>query len=318
VFVLSGLGSTLFLDSLIHKDRRRTLACAATIGCWLVSFGVCYLTMLRHLGTNHYLLDYWAGHFISLPPSSAGDLAWLAGHLSGFIDFPGGLGGSEVKAGGLAAAFFLVGLGSLFRERWTVAAAIAAPAFFTLVASGLHKYPFAGRLLLFLVPLLLLGVARGAWAVAEAVRSTLPFARVVMLGMLLAAPAVETYQQLRRPLRCEQLTPVLEEIRQQWQARDVVYLYWGAIPAYDFYSRDQLFVPGRVVKGTEYHDQQRTGYRDELRLFAGEPRVWLVFSHRHQAEESLVKAYAEGLGECRQEVHHPGANAFLFDFSQAR
>jgi 4-amino-4-deoxy-L-arabinose transferase-like glycosyltransferase len=316
VFVLGSIGAALFVDCLFMRDRHRILACLATIGCWLVSFGVCDLTTLRHLGMNQYLLDYWAGQFCPLPPTSMGDIAWLAGHLSSFIEFPGGLGGTDVKAGGLAASFFLVGLLAFSRERWPMAIALIAPAFLALIASGLHKYPFAGRLLLFLVPLLLLGVARGAWAVMVALRSTLPVAGLIVSGMLLLAPAVETYQQLRRPLRNEQLTLAMEDVRQQWQTGDKVYLYYGAIPAYTFYTRDHPFVPD-VLMGTEYR-ANRTGYRDELRKLAGEPRVWLIFSHRHQAEESLLQAYAEGLGECRQKISHPGATVFLFDFSASR
>jgi hypothetical protein len=313
VFVLGALGTALFLDCLAMKDRPRLLAFAATIGCWLVSFGICYVTTLRHLGTNQYLLDYWAGHFFTLPPASAGDISWLASHLSNFVEFPGGLGGTEVKAGGLAGTLFLVGLFVILRERWPVVIALVGPAFLAILASGFHKYPFAGRLLLFLVPFLILGVARGAWAVAEGLWSPLPIASVIVVGILLLAPAVETYQQMRRPPRYEQITYVLEDVRQQWQPGDKVYLYYGAVPAYTFYTRHQPFVPN-VVKGTEYRGN-RTGYRDELRNLAGEPRVWVIFSHRHQAEESLLRAYAEGLGECRQEIHQPGATAFLFDFS---
>jgi hypothetical protein len=316
VFILGSVGTALFVDSLVMKDRRRVLACVATIGCWLASFGVCYITCLRHLGMNQYLLDYWAGHFLTLPPTSVGDLAWLVSHFSNFVDFPGGLGGTEIKASGLATAFFLIGLFLMFRERWPVAFALIAPAFFALLASGFHKYPFAGRLLLFLVPLLLLGVARGAWAVASALKPSLPIANLVGIGILVLAPAIETYEQIQRPLRYEQITLVLDDVRQKWEPGDKVYLYYGAIPAYSFYTLDRPFVPD-VMKGTEFRGK-RTGYRDELRKLAGNPRVWIIFSHRHAAEESLLKAYAEGLGECREEIHQPGATAFLYDFSASR
>lgn len=316
VFVLGSVGTALFLDCLAMKDRRRTLACAATIGCWLASFGICYITCLRYLGTNQYLLDYWAGHFLSLPPTSLGDLAWLVSHFSNFVDFPGGLGGTELKASGLATAFFAIGLFLIFRERWPVAFALIAPAVFALLASGLHKYPFAGRLLLFLVPLLLIGVARGTVAVAAALRPSLPIGSFIVVGILVLAPAVETFQQIRRPLRYEQITEILDDVRARWQPGDKVYLYYGAIPAYTFYTLDRPFVPD-VMKGTEFREQ-RTGYRDELRKLAGNPRVWVIFSHRHAAEESLLKAYAESLGECRQELHRPGANAFLFDFAASQ
>lgn len=311
-FVLGGIGTALFADAAVARDRRRVLACASTIGCWLASFGLCYVTTLKHLGTNQYLLDYWAGHFLPLPPTTPGDLAWLADHFFGFFAYPGGLAGTEVKAAGVAAVLFLIGVAAFARDRWPVAVALVVPAVLALVASGVHKYPFAGRLLLFLVPLMLLAVARGAWVVAEALRPSRPLAVVLLLGLLFLAPLVETYQQIRRPARHEQLTDVLDDLKGRLRPGDKVYLYYGGVPAFTFYTRDNPF-PAAVTFGNEHRDG-RTGYRDELRKLAGEPRVWVVFSHRHRAEESLLLAYSESLGECLEEIRHPGATAFLFDF----
>ena len=96
-FVLGGIGTSLFLDAIAARDRRRALACAATIACWLASFGLCYLVSLRQLGNNQYLLDYWASHFLPLPPTGQGDLLWLADHFFTFLAYPGGLGGTEIK-----------------------------------------------------------------------------------------------------------------------------------------------------------------------------------------------------------------------------
>src|SRR5262249_61869012 len=100
---------------------------------------------------------------------------------------------------------------------WPLAVALVLPAVLALLASGVHKSPFAGRLLLFLVPLGMLGVGRGAWMVAAALWTRLPVAAVVLLGILVAAPTVEAYQELRRPARYEQLEGVLEGVRAEWQ-----------------------------------------------------------------------------------------------------
>jgi hypothetical protein len=311
-FVLGGIGTALFADALVARDRARIRASVLTIGCWVVSFGVCYFCFLKQLGMNQYLLDYWAEHFLPLPPKSPGDVNWILDHYFAFFVSPGGLSGGEYKVGGIAAALFLVGVGLFCRERWPVAVAIVVPAVLTLLASGLHKYPFAGRLLLFYVPLMLLAVARGGWAVASALRPTLPLASAGLLGLLVFAPVVETYQQTRKPVRQEQLTEVLHDLRGRVQPGDKVYLYWGGVPAFHYYTRHNPF-PVPVVVGKE-HDEERTPYRDDLRQFAGEPRVWVVFSHRHRAEESLLRAYSESLGECQESILRPGATAFRYDF----
>lgn len=316
VFVLGGIGTALLLEPLLKKDRARFLAAAATVGCWLASFAACFLLFLKNLGNNQYLLTYWDGHFLPLPPKSPGDLAWLLDHFFAPFAYPGGVGGTEIRAGGIAAVLFVVGVWGLAKERWPVAVAVVLPGMFALLASGLHKYPFAGRLLLFLVPLMLLGVARGAWMVAAAVRTAQPVAAVALLGVLLAAPTLEAYQELRRPMRYEQLAPVLDDVREAWRPGDRMYVYYGAAPAFTFYTRGVPFPADAVVMGTEARGD-RTEYRGQLAVLKGSPRVWVVFSHRHQHEESVVRAYAEGLGRCERAVHAPGAAAYLFDFTAA-
>lgn len=315
-FVLGGIGTALLAEAAFKKDRTRFLAAAATAGVWLASFATCYLLFLRHHGGNQYLLDYWTGHFLPLPPRSPGDFAWLMDHFFAPFTYPGGLGGTEIRAGGIAAVLWIVGVRAMWRENRTVAAAVVLPAAFALLASGLHKYPFAGRLLLFLVPLMLLGVARGAAAVVSALRSPQPLAAVVVLGVLVAAPCLEAYQELRRPMRYEQLAPVLDGVRREWQPGDRMYVYYGAAPAFTFYTRADPFPAGSVTLGAEGR-KDRLEYRGQLLPLKGSPRVWLVFSHRHKHEDSDIRAYAEGLGRCERVISGAGAAAYLFDFTAA-
>lgn len=312
VFVLGGIGSALLIHALAAKDRTRFLAAAATVATWLVSFAVCYVLFLKQLGQSKYLLDYWNGHFLPLNPALI--VTWLLDHYFAVFAYPGGLGGTEIRAGGIAAALFAIGVWGFGKERWPIALALVLPAVLAVGASGVEKYPFSGRLLLFLVPLLVIGVARGAWMVGSALRPTVPFAAVVLLGILTAAPALETIQEFRRPLRYEQISPVLDTVRGEWQTGDRMYVYYGAIPAFHFYTRANPFPAEAVTLGTEASDD-RLIYRDEMAAYRGQSRVWVVFSHRHKDEESLVRAYAESHGKCVKVVRQPGAAAYLFDFS---
>lgn len=313
-FVLGGIGTALLAEAVVSRNRSWFVSAALTVGCWLVSFGVCYLVSLRQLGGNQYLLDYWNGHFLPLPPKSLGDIAWLLDHFFTFFAFPGGLGGTEIRAGGIAAVLFVVGVVGFWRDRWPLAVAVVLPGVFALLASGVHKYPFAGRLLLFLVPLMVLGVARGGWMIAAVLRPKLPIACWALLGVLVAAPTVESFQELRRPARFEQLEPVLDRVRGEWQAGDRMYVYYGARPAFLYYTRDGGFPTDAVMFG-ESARENRTEYREQLAKLHGQRRVWLVFSHRHKDEELIIRVYAEGLGRCVRAVDGNGAAAYLFDFS---
>jgi len=315
-FILGGIGTALLADAILDKNRTRFLAAAATVACWLISFAACYLLCLKNLGNNQYLLNYWDGHFLPLPPKSPGDAAWLLDHFFAPFAYPGGLGGTEIRAGGIAAVFFLIGMASLGKRNWRIAIAMILPGLLALLASGLHKYPFAGRLLLFLTPIMVLGVAEGAYRVVAALARPLPIAAALFLGVLMAAPALETYQELRRPMRSEQLQPILMQVRGAWQTGDRMYVYYGALPAFTFYTREAPFPANAVTAGTETRKNEAE-YREQLLPYQGQPRVWLVFSHRHHHEESTILTYAEGLGRCERVIRGEGAAAMLFNFAAA-
>jgi hypothetical protein len=305
-FVLGGIGGALLLHAATARDRARFRAAALTVGCWLASFGACYLLCLKQLGGNAYLTGFWSDHFL---PLSAGAVAWTADHFVSFFTLPGGFGGPLVPLGGLAAVLALVGLREFARERWPVAVALAVPAALVLFASALHKYPFGGRLVLFLVPASVLLVAQGAWALYEAARERNRFAAVSLLALLVGANAWQSLDSLRRPARAEQLKSALDDARPAMRPGDRVHVYYGAAPAFDFYTRGRPLPAGCVTIGREHRDDP-AGYRAELSALRG--RVWVVFSHPHGQEEALFRAVLDGRGACEREVRRPGAAVWLY------
>ncbi len=308
-FVLGGIGTALLLQALVARDRTRFVAAALAVATWLVSFGACYLICLRQLGGNKYLTDYWTEHFMPLPPTKIGDLAWIADHLVAFFTMPGGFGGDLIPLGGFAAFLALVGLREFARERWPVAVALAGPVVFLLLASGLQKYPFGGRLLLFLIPFSVLLVARGTAAVYDAAREKNRFAAVMLLVLVVGSAAWLTQDALRRPARQEQLAPVLEKMRTEMKPGDRVYVYYSAVPAFTFYTRDR-HLPAEVTFGDEYRDNAAAGYRAELNRLRG--RVWVIYSHPHKHEETMLRAMLDSRAPCERTIKEKGASAWLY------
>ena len=308
-FVLAGIGTALLIHALVERDRTRFLAAGLTVACWLVSFGVCYVLCLKQLGGNKFLTDYWTDHFMPMPPVAPGDLAWIADHLIAFFTTPGGFGGDLVPLGGFAAFLALVGVREFARERWPVAVALAAPVAFLLFASGLQKYPFGGRLLLFLIPSAVVLVARGAGVVVDAVREKNRFAALALILLLIGGAAWETSAVIRRPLRNENIRPVLDQMRAEMQPGDRVYVYYSAIPAFTFYTRDGQFPAEAVTLGNE-HRNDPTGYRTELNQLRG--RVWVVFSHPHKQEETMIRSMLDGRVPCERTIKERGASAWLY------
>ncbi|HEY1190607.1 MAG TPA: hypothetical protein VGE74_23440 [Gemmata sp.] len=309
-FVLGGIGTALLARGAVARNWGAVRATGATIAVWLVSFAGCYFLCLKQLDNNAYLTGYWSGHFLALPPKGLGDAAWLVDHLVAFFTAPGGFGGPRVPLGGFAAALALIGLRVFARERWPVALALTVPVALVLLASGLQKYPIGGRLMLFMAPFAVLLVARAGWAVCEALAEKNGFAARVLLVLLVAAPLWESVEVLRKPPRAEQLAPVLDQVRASFRPGDRVFVYYGAVPAFRFYTRPHPFPADSVTLGAE-HRADPTAYRSELAGLRG--RVWLVVSHRHGDEEARLLAVLDGRGARRAEVRHPGAAAYLYE-----
>jgi hypothetical protein len=308
-FVLGGLGSALLVKELVARDRAKFVSIALVVGAWLVSFAACYVLCLKQLSANDYLTGYWADHFV---PRSLGAASWLADHFIALFELPGGFGAPAVPLAGFAALLALVGLVEFARESRWLALALVGPVLFLLCAAALQKYPFGGRLALFVVPFAVLLVARGASALYEAARPNNRLAAVGLLALLVGAGAWQAAEALRRPARSEQLAPVLDRVRAELRPGDRVYVYYSSVPAFNFYTLNGA-LPATVELGTEHRDNP-TGYRDEVARLRG--RVWVIFSHPHKHEETLLRTLFDARGPRLRELKDRGAVAWLYELPE--
>jgi hypothetical protein len=209
---------------------------------------------------------------------------------------PGGLNGGEFGLAGLAGLCFLVGCFSLYRDDRRLLVAVAVPLLLCLLASGLKKYPFAGRLLLFAVPLLLVGVAHGLMTLADRLGRWRRGAGAVAVGVLFVGPAYETYVLVKKPLHAEDVREVMARAHAEWRDGDRLYVYYGAVPTFCHYH-PRFPLPADAVRfGAENRGGDPRRFRDELRAFAGRPRVWVLLAHRQPTDEAAIRAYLDGMG----------------------
>lgn len=182
VFVLGGVGITLALAALVKKQWTRLGILAACYASWLVSFAVFFTTSLQTLGENQQLESSWMrkGTFMPLPPASLSDLEWFP------VTFLKVFSNPVASPFPFAAALvFIVGCVALFKKNKTHLLMVTAPLLLTLLASGLHKYPFGRRLLLFSLPLMLIVLVSGIEFVVERARRYALLIGLLLVEMLL-------------------------------------------------------------------------------------------------------------------------------------
>jgi hypothetical protein len=307
VFVLGGLGLVL----LANAERRAT---GLTVAAWAASFAAVSAVHLRHVTGSRFLSEYWSGHFLPVSPSV---VEWLVERTIELFQTAGGYGGDLFEAAGLAAVVAAVGCVALVRNgrRWQFGA-IGAVVGLTLLASAVQLYPFGGRLLLFLTPLTTLLVASGAIGLSDALANWPRPAGWIVLGVVVAAPITQLIHELRHPPRCEEMPAALAFVRERWREGDRVYVYngrsdTGAGPAFRYYTRSEPLPPDAVVLGGE-HRGDGLKYRDEVFALPRPGRVWVLFSHRHRDEESVIRAYFDTIGERGEILTRTGAAVYEY------
>lgn len=322
VFVLVGIGATISIALMLRKDWARFARVSFVGLCWLASLTVCYIVALRKLAGDGELLSYWNANFMPLPPRSVADFKWLVDSFFEFFNTSAGL-----KFSGLAALVFILGSISMFRKSAERLFLLLSPAVLTLLASGLHKYPFGGRLTLFLVPPVLLLMAEGAEALRSSANSSLPAIGVLLITLLLLDPGTYVLNHFAKPHTAiaqpgvmfpEEIKPVVAYVRNHERPGDLVYIFYGAEPAFDYYAERQGFPQDNVEIGTAAGSDPRV-YESDLDRLRGR-RVWVILSHIRGVgaqESKYIEFYLGSLGPRLDSLSATGAEAYLYDLRNA-
>ena len=311
VFVVAGIGLAWLWVAAREHDRSALIRVAIFGVVASCSFILSYLTSLRYLVRDHLLMEYWNGAFVPMPPFSLSAIWWYINRWIEMCENPVGL--TFVGLATLAAA---IGIREMFREDRQSLLMLILPVFFALVASGLHRYPFRGRLLLFAVPSLLLIIAYGLAAIRSKTRGIVPELSVLLIGLLFFQPLVEAIHNLLKPRGVEEIRPALEYIEKHRASGDVLYCYYAAEPALKYYSYRETIRRMTTITGISSRGDW-TGYRKDLDQLRGGSRVWFIFSHDYRDdgvdEERLFLDYLDGMGKRNDGFHAVGASAYLYD-----
>jgi hypothetical protein len=170
VFVLGGGGLWLAANALAARRWGEALRLAAVGTIWVSSFAACYVVSTRLLGEGQFMWTWWNFAFLPLPPRSWADVERVFWAFTNVFTNPVGIVSplGPIGSGLLALGLFVVGVVSLWRRRaWGVLTVLLAPIALAMLASALHRYPFHGRVLMFLVPSFLVPMAEGVAAIGR-------------------------------------------------------------------------------------------------------------------------------------------------------
>jgi hypothetical protein len=313
LFVLGGVGFSTLWALAKSNNQKTALKVVIPFTVWACSLALYCLSSLHKVSQNQKLKEYWQDAFMPLPPTSSADIRWFVDTLFSIFSNPVGL-----TLTGIAATAAIIGAWRLRAAHFGRFLLLIIPIALALLASGLHLYPFRGRLLLFIAPALILFIAVGLERIQTQTRGVLPSLGPILLGLLLLQPAIAAGRDFFRPRGFEESRPVIEYIEKHRSAGDLLYIYYPATSVVDYYRQRGLLGPIDQVIGVESrHDWK--AYRVDLEKLRGQKRVWIIFSHVWNStggdEQRVLLGYLDDLGGRLDEVQATGASAYLYDLS---
>ena len=321
LFVLAGIGGSLALFCLVRKEWTRIGQLLIAFLFWAVSFAIVYSLSLGDLGEHENLLRFWGDSFMPFPPLSFSEVKWFVDTFFVIFEKPVGL-----ILSGVAAFAFIIGGISTFSKEKEGGLVLLSPILLALLASGLHKYPFHGRLLLFAVPTLLLFIAEGTERVLEKTKPASAVIGITLVGLLFFPPLLSASYHLVKPRTFvagypirEEIKPVMDHVRRHQQEEDILYLYYSTWNAFKYYQQRYGYKDGDYITGVVSKDDW-SGYASDLDKLKGNDRVWILFSHfqgdAHRAEKQFYEYYLDSIGTRLDAYESEGAAAYLYDLGE--
>ncbi len=324
VLVVTGLGIALAIGTLGGRSRRPIAPLAWIIGAWALSALAATVVSMQHLtpDARRYMHVFWSDGFWPLSLRHPSSILWPIAHIALLVGSQLGVPTSIGLAWALLATVGIVGA---WKTEWRVSLLLVMPLVVALGAAAAYLYPFAERLALFVLPSLLLLAAIGVREIAASARGKHGPAAVLAVATLFVF-AVEIRALLAAPpeFRREEITPALAYLRHASRAADASYVYYGGIPAYEFYDAREPF-PLRATLGG-CHRGDASAYLAELDAFRGRARVWLLFAHElpRLGEREMMLAHLDSLGVERDSLTVKGRDTsgnatfvrlYLYDLS---
>jgi hypothetical protein len=319
LFIVAGIAFSLALDRLVKRDWPRLAWLGAAFFVWSASFAVLCFASLRYMAASAFLTGYWSDRFMPMPPWR--DAMWFPKAFATMLVGPSGV--SVGRIGSIVFFLvFLIGCFSFFFRNWQKALTLVMPFVFALVASGLHKYPFSDRLLLFILPLAFLLIAEGmrrAYLAFGKIGPRIAFSIWSALAILLLYDSTcFAVRNLWQPYMGEDIKPVISYMAQHKLSTDAIYVYYSTVSGFSYYAPQYSLGASDFISGIS-SPEEPAKYIQDLNKLSSRGRVWFLFSHNCYwclvNEETYFLSHLDKIGTRVDEFKAPGASVYAYNLA---
>ena len=321
-FVMAGVGLVLAFEKMIRRASKQYYWILGLGVAWIVSFGATYLVSLRCLIVDESLKNFWQNEFMPFPPWK--NWGWFSKrYLLLLADSIPSLDYGYLAL--LCTILILIGLVSLFFRRRYIAFFIIMSAVMVFLASTMQIYPLRGRLILFLVPIIILLLAEGLGRIYSFISKwNHYFAFAIYITIALSViwlPTTVAANNFRQPIMGDHIKPIMKYVSEHRTPDDIVYVYHGARPSFNYYAPFYNLDSGQVIAGTDLPNARALQqFYKQVNKLKGNSRVWIIFSHVVNCDgcegdkNSFYIQYLNQFGTIIDQSHASGADVYLYNF----
>lgn len=301
VFVLSGVGLYfLFLQRGLQFGRWLSV-----VTCWVISFAAYYYFVLSKDVFDSNLQNHHAEYFVRLFTTS--NEAWKTNGELVVTLFKSITDKTAVPVG-FGMLTFLMGLFAFYKQNKALLVLFSVPVLALLLVSNFQLYSFIPRMTLFILPLMMLVMARGLSFLWQL---DILFIKVLLVGLVtLSVINKEGYKHVYLPIEIENIKLSLKMLQKEIDPTDQIYVHHEAVPAFTFYNSlsDKPFHFSRVyladwkMPPLKFLNNQDNG-----------SNYWIVFSHSTQGRILKAMNSIDAIGTA--ELFHEDSNSAIYRFS---
>ena len=137
----------------------------------------------------------------------------------------------------------------------------------------------------------------------------------LLTGLLFYTSFSSVYTILIHPFCREEIKPGLSYIKKHIQPNDAIYVYNGAIPAFEYYKTIFNFSTDHYIK----LDSERSSQNiiENIKGLDRSKHVWIILSHiRYDEPSIIVSNLLKSNGKLLATFFTTGTNIYLFDLSK--
>jgi len=322
VFILAGIGIYWSVEALTKRCFAEFARLFGVFVFWAVNFAVYYFAVASKYVTNEGYLTYFAHAFMPWPPKSYSDLCWFPNLLLRCLEAPGGFRPQVVL---VVCLILVAGYITIYKSQRTAFFFLLSFLPLVLVASGLRLFPLQHRVVLFAVPIMILGVAQGAVYLAGRLAGPTPYVAATVV-LIVAVPSFLDIRKFPfKPFRAEGIKASIAYFGEKRQPGDTLFLFRSADRTFRFYGPRYGMTYG--MAGIEFIDgtlevSDVGDLADDIEKLRGRRRVWLLLHNKLKTdminERAFFLYYLDRIGRRLDEFEAECASIYLYDLTESK